>query len=870
MANSLGRLLVSLGLDASEFTSGMSKSEAQAQRFGQRLERSITAGVLKAQIAMEVLVQAARLAGEAFQVLTTGAADFKDLEETTGASAESIASLAVAAATAGVEISSVAGSMNKLTKGLVGVDDESKAVGAALKAIGINVKDFKSLDPAAQYEAVGKALGGYADGAGKVAIAQALFGKQGAEQLKVFKALEEAGGRQTILTQAQIELADAYADRQAKASAELRIYAQAAASSALPALTALTDAGTELVKSLLGVDKATGALATNNAIAEFARDAAIAIATLLESLLALVKAARAVGGSFQSVAADSDYLVEVTKNLANPGRLLYEENRKALADALERRNKTAQEANQRYVDLWNYDGARMSNAVRAATDPRARRLDASTDPRSTTFQGGEKPKITFEGPPDTAAANQAAQEQRRILDGQLRLVRDFAQQQADAYAFANQYARGAYDDGLQSLSAFFESQKAIRAAGLTSQLEAIDKEIAALQAYGQKAAKPEQRIDAENKIADAMAKRADLARKAAQEGILANQDEARALKQLQDRYDDFRATLLSLQGDRGGAAAIGIDKQAETFRKLLTQSGRDPAEADTFKRLATDTEALKKVQDDYNRLLEQARMQEELIGIAARDSGASEMEVMGQVAAARRGSLADLDALVERANELALALGTPEAIAFAERLGVAFKRATAEVDPMLQKLRDVGEQLGSSLGRAFEDFIVEGKDAKDVVQSLWKEIARMAIQEAVTKPLKNWLGNLFSGMGGGGGGAGGGSQGGGVNWVSLIGSFFGGFFADGGYLGAGKWGIAGERGPELIRGPANVMPMNKGMQMAPQGYRGAAGVTINQTIIAQAGASRNEVMQASLAAKNAAVAEILEMQRRGRSQSGGN
>ena len=870
MANSLGSLLVRLGLDASEFTSGMSKSEVQAQRFAQRLERSITAGVLKAQIAMEALVQVARVAGEAFQVLTTGAADFQDIAEETGTTAEAIASLAVAAATAGVEITSVAGSMNKLTKGLVGVDDESKAVGAALKAIGINVKDFKALDPVAQYEAVGKALGGYADGAGKVAIAQALFGKQGAEQLKVFAALEEAGGRQTILTQAQIELADAYADRQAKASAELRIYAQAAASSALPALTALTNAGTELVKSLLGVDKATGALAANNAVAEFARDAAIAIATLAESLLGLVKLARAVGGSFQSVAADSDYLLEVTKTLANPGRLLFEENRKALADALERRNKVAAEANQRYIDLWNYDGARMSNAIRAATDPRAQRLNALTDPRSTTFEQTEKPKITFEGPPDTAAANQAAQEQRRILDGQLRLVRDFAQQQADAYAFANQYARGAYDDGLQSLAAFFESQKAIRAAGLSAQLEAIDKEVAALRAYGEKASKPEQRIDAENKIADAMAKRADVARKAAQDGILANQDEARALKQLQDRYDDFRATLLALQGDRSGAAAIDIDKQAEAFRRLLTQSGRDPAEADTFKRIATDTEALKKVQDDYNRLLEQARMKEELIGIAARDSGASEMDVLASVAAARRASLSDLDALVERANELALALGTPEAIAFAERLGVAFKRATSEVDPMLQKLREVGEQLGSTLGRAFEDFVLEGKDAKDVLQSLWKEMARMVINETVTKPLQNWFSNLFGSIGGGtgaGGGAGShGGTGGGINWASLIGSFFGGFFADGGHLGAGKWGIAGEQGPELIRGPANVIPLNKGMQMASQGYRGGSGVTITQHITVQAGASRNEVMIAAKTAKDAAVSEIMEMQRRGRSQ----
>ena len=45
------------------------------------------------------------------------------------------------------------------------------------------------------------------------------------------------------------------------------------------------------------------------------------------------------------------------------------------------------------------------------------------------------------------------------------------------------------------------------------------------------------------------------------------------------------------------------------------------------------------------------------------------------------------------------------------------------------------------------------------------------------------------------------------NIGSSIGDLFGGFFADGGILGAGKWGIAGEAGPELIRGPASVTPM---------------------------------------------------------------
>jgi hypothetical protein len=50
---------------------------------------------------------------------------------------------------------------------------------------------------------------------------------------------------------------------------------------------------------------------------------------------------------------------------------------------------------------------------------------------------------------------------------------------------------------------------------------------------------------------------------------------------------------------------------------------------------------------------------------------------------------------------------------------------------------------------------------------------------------------------------------------------FGGFFANGGTLGAGKFGIAGESGPEIIHGPAGVTPM---AQM------GAGGPAVNITI----------------------------------------
>jgi lambda family phage tail tape measure protein len=42
--------------------------------------------------------------------------------------------------------------------------------------------------------------------------------------------------------------------------------------------------------------------------------------------------------------------------------------------------------------------------------------------------------------------------------------------------------------------------------------------------------------------------------------------------------------------------------------------------------------------------------------------------------------------------------------------------------------------------------------------------------------------------------------------ADTVGDFFGGFFATGGTLAAGKFGVVGENGPELVTGPANITP----------------------------------------------------------------
>jgi hypothetical protein len=84
--------------------------------------------------------------------------------------------------------------------------------------------------------------------------------------------------------------------------------------------------------------------------------------------------------------------------------------------------------------------------------------------------------------------------------------------------------------------------------------------------------------------------------------------------------------------------------------------------------------------------------------------------------------------------------------------------------------------------------------------------------------------------------------------VSSVGSLFGGFFADGGRLGAGQWGIAGENGPEVIYGGSS------GMTVIPPGRGNGSGggarkVDINVNV---SGARGNQEIMAMVQAGVAA------------------
>ncbi|MBG0795069.1 hypothetical protein IYY11_17080 [Methylocystis sp. H62] len=135
------------------------------------------------------------------------------------------------------------------------------------------------------------------------------------------------------------------------------------------------------------------------------------------------------------------------------------------------------------------------------------------------------------------------------------------------------------------------------------------------------------------------------------------------------------------------------------------------------------------------------------------------------------------------------------------------KEKVQELTEAQKSLNNAVKEFSDDMASALADIAINGKKAKDVLADLARQLASSGIKSALS--------------GGKDGGLLGGLLGAGANALGLAGGsgkyfsspLFSGapfkFMADGGSLGAGKWAITGEAGPELIQGPATVTPFDK-------------------------------------------------------------
>lgn len=190
MANSLGALVVSLGLDSAEFTRGMTKAEYEANRaLGRIKQEAADMGKIIALAAVAAGAAAIKMGAD----FISAAADLDDLAEKTGASVEELSKLAQQARISGADMGTIEMGLIRLGKALNENDEEAKKATKALEALGLKAADLKGLDTAEALKIVAAEMNKYGDSSGKTALALDLFGKSGAQLLPILKDMANDG-----------------------------------------------------------------------------------------------------------------------------------------------------------------------------------------------------------------------------------------------------------------------------------------------------------------------------------------------------------------------------------------------------------------------------------------------------------------------------------------------------------------------------------------------------------------------------------------------------------------------------------------------------------------------------------------------------
>jgi len=223
------------------------------------------------------------------------------------------------------------------------------------------------------------------------------------------------------------------------------------------------------------------------------------------------------------------------------------------------------------------------------------------------------------------------------------------------------------------------------------------------------------------------------------------------------------------------------------------------------------------------------REQLEKLDPAAQQAAADAKLIQSLIDASPQGQLRELTRQAELLHgRLAMVLpsdpeGKQQLLDALDEVYSRMDRLSGNVEKTTEKMDTFAKQAAKNIESSLADTLYMSLSGRfDSILDLWKNMLMRMAAEAASAQLSQWLfGGDFAKTGNVGGAIG--------DLLKLLkGSGvpaptdFQGGFAAGGFIPAGRWGIVGERGPEIARGPATIEPMT-----------GRGGVTWSPTIVVQ-------------------------------------
>lgn len=700
--------------------------------------------------------------------------NYQDLAEKIGDTAVNVSSLKTASDVSGASLDSIAAASVKLTAALSKTDDESKSVGAAINALGIDFEKFKKQSPVEQLQTVARAFGEFADGSEKTAVAVSLFGKSGAELLGFLKEYSEEGLKAAYVTDAQTAAADDFADAQARLKSQIEQFLQISAVNAVPILTQVGDLFRGIGQEQQGASTAT----------ELIKSALNGLVTIFQTLVVVgsdvVFVFKGVGREIGAIAAQLAALASL--DFAGFSAIS-----DAVKDDAARARSELDKFQARVMAIGQESKKFIDPRILGSTGTIAEQAAALRPKLNTGGLNQDKDKA---GKKDTSAAQEAkaqlAFDLEEIKKAQAAIANTLTngEKLLSAQRSANLIGEGDY----------YAKKREMLQADIAAQESAAKKEIARLQ---QESLTGKDRIDNDRKIATAQAQLAKLRENAATNLQVLSIQEKDALDTIARAYADART-----------AAQSYLDVTNRARQLELDSMGRGSKNRDFGAAISQIAEKYEQQRQDLQRDNRNGKF------AGRQDDFERELALLNEF---QQKSIASYTDYYDRLSEKqkSFALGATEALAnyYNESQNV-FKQTEEAVGNAFKGMED-----------ALVEFVRTGKlDFKSLVDSIISDIARIVIKQQVTGPLAGLLGVLFSG----GGGVAKDTEG----FERLIGSVMGNRAIGGPVSAGGLYEINEKGSPEVLNagGKSYLMMGNQSGAVSPGGGGQPVIVNINNTV----------------------------------------
>lgn len=235
------------------------------------------------------------------------------------------------------------------------------------------------------------------------------------------------------------------------------------------------------------------------------------------------------------------------------------------------------------------------------------------------------------------------------------------------------------------------------------------------------------------------------------------------------------------------AATVGKDKDEVTLLKLALDGATESQLASAQAALGTVTAYEAQAEAAAN--AKKAEQEKAQRGKAITQESLSDIEVLAQKQQGYYDALQEGSISQETFNKVSI------------KNSEAMKEVAYGADTARTALSDFAKTAQDNIQSQIADNLTNGFNGsfKDILSG-WGQLVQRMIAEAAAAQLTE---SLFGALGVGGGAKGGSSGGGAAGLMGLLTSFAG-FFDNGGNIASGKFGVVGEKGPEIVRGPVNV------------------------------------------------------------------